>query len=85
MFEYSDKVCVICRADLASACSNSEFVTLTHKGLSTLLQCSEMHKDDELRSFLLGQPTVVNVHIDGRKRYAHKRRLEQHLQNSKCV
>ena len=79
MFEYTDSLCVICRISFQT---DSDKVTLTDKGVDSLLTYSDLHKDDELRDFLLGKPDVVNVHRACRLKNTSKRRYEQMSKSS---
>jgi hypothetical protein len=51
MFEYTDKLCVICRVEFEA--NGDVHVTLSDKGVETLKQFSSLRGDYELYNFLL--------------------------------
>src|ERR1044072_9994185 len=80
MFEYSDKLCVICRIEFEA--NVDAHVTVSDKGVETLKQFSSLRGDYELYNFLLQKSCDVNVHIGCRKLYTNKRRFEQQSKNA---
>jgi hypothetical protein len=75
--EFNANVCAVCHAELDISHSDGTWITLTDKGLKTLLHFSELKSDSALQAFLVGNPQVVNVHVECRKNYTSKRRYEQ--------
>lgn len=75
--EFDSNVCAICHIELDLTHGGGTWVTLSGKGLQTLLHFSELKGDSALQSFLAGNPQLVNVHVDCRKNYTNKRRYEQ--------
>jgi hypothetical protein len=59
-----DKVCAICRVNLAVTPGHDSWIQLTSRGLETPLHFSELHGDNDFQMFLASKPTVVNVHMD---------------------
>ena len=75
--EFDSNVCAICHSELDISHGGGTWVTLSGKGLQTLLHFSEQKGDSLLQSFLARVPQLVNVHVDCRKNYTNKRRYEQ--------
>src|SRR6218665_703981 len=73
MFEYSDKLCLICGIEFTDSKVNDTKVTMSDKGRETLLQYSELHNDEELTRYLRGRPNPVCVHSNCRKKYTNKK------------
>ncbi len=72
MFEYTDKICIICRADFDNSTDKGAAVNLRSKGLGTLREYSVLLKDKELTQFLSSDPVNAKVHETCRKRYTNK-------------
>lgn len=74
----SANVCAICRHDIDED-KRSTWSLVRATGLNSLLQCSELRNDVELKNYLTQHPSEVKVHADCRKNYTSKRRIEQEL------
>jgi hypothetical protein len=74
-FVFAPDTCVICHSSICSSDVDNKHVTLTKKGLSTLIEFSNWHGDTELEQYLLSDPDVVNAHINCRKLYTDSRKL----------
>ena len=73
MFQYSEKVGIVCRVDFESEVNGDAVVTVkTAKGIETLQHYSELRGDLELRNYLLETHNVVNVHVNCRHTYTKK-------------
>jgi hypothetical protein len=75
MFEYCEKQCVICHVELD--CDNTDWVKLKPQGIMTLKESSELRGDLQLRDYLASDPDIVKAHVNCRKDYTNKRRLQQ--------
>jgi len=75
MFEYCEKQCVICHVELD--CDNTDWVKLKPQGIMTLKESSELCGDLQLRDYLASGPDIVKAHVNCRKDYTNKRRLQQ--------
>lgn len=69
---FAEHVCVICRTEDQRA-----IVQLTTKGIATLTECCKIRGDIDLLQYVESNPAVINTHVDCRKNYTNKRRLDQ--------
>ena len=70
MSQYTEQRCVLCQGEFNS---DNEPVSVTARGLNTLLQFSSGKGDTELFDYLSQSSVIVNVHEDCRRNYTRKR------------
>lgn len=78
-----DTPCVICHCGVDD--SKGKLIKATPKGIESLRLYSVVRHDDDLKTFLAGDPPVVYYHCDCRKAYTNDRLIEQQLKRAASV
>lgn len=73
---YNQENCVICQL----SCTDNDSVTVTNRGLVTLMQFSRLRRDSTLERHLSSEPSVIKVHLTCRKAYTDKRKSKSFQQ-----
>ena len=80
-FMNMDCVCVICRVGALAKSGESDLVTVTERGLTSIQEYAGLRGDHELQKYLLNKPPLVRVHANCRKRFTNKRTYECEQKN----
>jgi len=59
MFQYNEKLCMICLIAFDDSRVSDTKVTMSDKGMETLMEYSELRNDEEFTQYLKGRPNPV--------------------------